>query len=289
MNFKKLVILCIWGFTITACNYQKGSPKNTETTQIPIQDTVVSKKEITQTNNSVEVELDTPSSDATPRVYLTIDDGPSSFSDEILDVANTKQAKMTVFLVGNTMWSKKYREYLNQYRNNSLIELANHSYSHAKGKYALYYKNPNGVLLDFYKNIVQMQLPNNLARLPGRCFWALGNKEHFNQESGKVAARLLRQKGFNLYGWDIEWFYHHKTGAPLGSAESVFANIQRSIKKNQTFTKGHCVVLLHERHFQSKYEIAKLISICQREGYILEHLRNYPIPKNENAIVNVKS
>lgn len=288
MNFKKLVILGIWGFTIVACEFQKNTNNNT-TTQIPIQDTVVSKKEINHSQNSVEVVLDTPSSDAAPKVYLTIDDGPSPFSDEILEVANEKKAKMTVFLVGNNMWSKQYREYLNQYRNNSLIELANHSYSHAKGKYSLYYKNPNAVLLDFYKNIVQMQLPNNLARLPGRSFWALGNKELINQESGKHAARLLRQKGFNLFGWDIEWFYHHKTGAPLGSAESIFAEIQRSIKKNQTFTRGHCVVLLHERHFQSKYEIAKLISICQREGYVLEHLRNYPIPKSESSVVTVKS
>lgn len=288
MYFKKLVILCIYCGVLGACNYQKATP-NISTTQATIQDTVIAKKETIETTNAIEVGLDTHKNDASPRVYITIDDGPSPFSDEIIEVVNEKKAKMTVFLVGNNMWSKKYRESLNQYRKNPLIELGNHSYSHAKGKYAHYYNNPNGVLLDFYKNIVQMQLPNNLARLPGRAFWTLGNKEHFNQESGKHAARLLRQKGFNLYGWDIEWFYHHKTGAPKHSAEAVFADIQRSLHKNQTFTKGHCVLLLHERHFQAKYEIAKLISLCQKEGYVLEHLINYPIPKVENKTVGMKS
>jgi peptidoglycan-N-acetylglucosamine deacetylase len=288
MNFKKLVTLSVWFSIFLACSNQP-SPSALHSAQNTIQDSVVSKKQAVVAEHRLEVELDTPKGDIAPRIYLTIDDGPSPYSADILEVANEKNVKLTVFLVGNNLWSKKYREFLNQYRNNPFIELANHSYSHAKGKYALYYKNPNGVLLDFYKNIVQMQLPNNLARLPGRSFWALGNKEQINQESGKHAARLLRLKGFNLFGWDVEWFYHHKTGAPLGSAESVFAEIQRSLKKNETFTKGHCVVLLHERHFQSKYEIAKLITLCQKEGYVLEHLKQYPIPKSDNNVLMVKS
>jgi peptidoglycan/xylan/chitin deacetylase (PgdA/CDA1 family) len=267
-------------FIISCGQKQQTTVANTSATNIEIP----KKEEVLPTDlpKAVEVSIDTPEEVSTPRIYLTIDDGPSPFSDEILEVANEKNCKMTVFLVGSNMWNKKYRESLNQYRNNSFIEIANHSYSHAKGKYAAYYKNPNGVLLDFYKNIVQMQLPNSLARLPGRSFWALGNKELMNQESGKHAARLLRQKGFQLFGWDVEWFYHPKTGAPKGTAESVFAEIQKSLKTKQTFTKGHCVVLLHERHFQSKYEIAKLITYCQKEGYILEHLKNYPQPKQEN-------
>lgn len=274
------------GLTIIFCCFAcNQNPK-------PIVDNFVTPKEASKVQAAIDsshiafpeaimVEQDTSPGDPTkPHVYLTIDDGPSSYSDEIMEVATEKNAKLTVFLVGQTLWSKKHKDFLTKYRNHNLIELGNHSYSHANNKYAYYYSNPNGVLLDFYKNVVQMQLPNSFARLPGRSFWALGDKESFNQKSGQSAALLLKSKGFQLFGWDVEWFYHHKTGAPKNSAEQVFAEIQRSLRQNETFAKGHCVVLLHERHFQQKYEMAKLITLCQKEGYILDHLKNYPIPKN---------
>lgn len=290
MNLKSLILAVTAIAFLQSCSQnnaansaalvQSNNVANTATTNANISDSMQKIADAPMGQpKTLEVALDTPLREGgAPRVYLTIDDGPSPFSDEIMEVANEKNTKLTVFLVGNNMWSKKYRQYLNEYRNNPLIELGNHSYSHANGRYSAYYKNPNGVLLDFYKNIVEMQLPNSLARLPGRSFWTLGTRESFNQESGKQAARLLKEKGFKLFGWDIEWFYHHKTGAPKGTAEEVFSDIKYSLTKGHTFAKGHCVVLLHERHFQQKYEIAKLITLCQKEGYILEHLKNYPIP-----------
>jgi peptidoglycan/xylan/chitin deacetylase (PgdA/CDA1 family) len=286
MKRSHFFFLFIFTLFISACG-TTPTTKETASTEVVKKDTLIATAPKELNPNAVTTALDTPGSSA-PHVYLTIDDGPSPFSNAIIDVAKEKNAKMTVFLVGNNMWSKKYRESLNQYRNNPLLELGNHSFSHANGKYSSYYKNPNGVLLDFYKNIVQMQLPNSLARLPGRSFWALGQKELINQESGKHAARLLQQKGFKLFGWDVEWFYHHKTGAPKGSAEQVFAEIQKSLKTKQTFLNGHCVVLLHERHFQQKYEIAKLITLCQKEGYILEHLKNFPTPPPATATTAAK-
>ncbi|MFZ4542773.1 MAG: polysaccharide deacetylase family protein [Saprospiraceae bacterium] len=231
-------------------------------------------------HHSTEVSYEPSVKDTTRYVYLTIDDGPSPFSRDILEISNTESTKMTVFLVGNNMWSKKYQQYLAEYRNSALIDLGNHSYSHAKGRYSHYYHDPNAVLLDFYKNIAEMQLPNSLARLPGRSFWSLGNKENINQESGRKAARLLKEKGFLLFGWDVEWFYDHNTGAPLGTAEKVFHEIQFSLRNNLTFEKSHCVVLLHERHFVQKREVSKLIELCKKAGFKFEHLKNYPVSKS---------
>ena len=228
------------------------------------------------TVKTVKVSLDSPANDNKKYIYFTIDDGPSKYSDEILEMAKEKNVKMTVFLIGMNMEWKAYDKQFNDYRKSPLIEMCNHSYSHANNHYNTFYRNPNGVLMDFYKNIVKLNLTNAIARFPGSPAWMLNGRQRNVQKTRKAAANLLKNKGFRIFGWDSEWEFSYRNGAPKGSAEQVMADIEMRLRTNDTFTKNHCVLLLHERMFQQKWEIARLITMLQQKGYIFEHLRNFP-------------
>ena len=225
---------------------------------------------------TVKVSLDSPSNDTKKYIYFTIDDGPSGYSDEILDLAKDRNVKMTVFLIGVNMEWKAFDKQFNDYRQSSLIEMCNHSYSHANNRYNSFYRNPNGVLMDFYKNIVKLNLTNSIARFPGSPAWMINGRQKNVQKTRRAAANLLKDKGFRIFGWDAEWEFSYRNGAPKGSAEQVMADIETRIRTNDTFTKNHCVLLLHERMFQQKWEIARLVTLLQQKGYVFEHLRNFP-------------
>jgi peptidoglycan/xylan/chitin deacetylase (PgdA/CDA1 family) len=228
------------------------------------------------TVKTVKVSLDSPSNDTKKYIYFTIDDGPSGYSDEILALAKDRNVKMTVFLIGVNMEWKAFDKQFNDYRQSPLIEMCNHSYSHAHNHYNAFYRNPNGVLMDFYKNIVKLNLTNAIARFPGSPAWMVNGRQKNVQQTRKAAANLLKNKGFRIFGWDAEWEFSYRNGAPKGSAEQVMEDIETRIRTNDTFTKNHCVLLLHERMFQQKWEIARLVTMLQQKGYVFEHLRNFP-------------
>jgi peptidoglycan-N-acetylglucosamine deacetylase len=223
----------------------------------------------------IKVSLDSPKKD-TKYIYFTIDDGPSKYSDDILEIAKEKNVKMTVFLIGMNMEWKAYDKQFEDYRNSPLIEMCNHSFTHANNRYNAFYRNPNGVLMDFYKNIVKLNLTNSIARFPGSPAWMVNGRQKNVQVSRKMAANLLKDKGFRIFGWDTEWEFSYRNGAPKGKAEDVMSDIETRIKTNDTFTKNHCVLLLHEKMFQNKWEISRLITMLQQKGYVFEHLRNFP-------------
>ena len=298
MNWKNTLFLgalALLGVACTENPSQKTQTKKDETTSIPSKtdernlfseqaaaaiakgDTNVSPFLVqNDTVKTVKVSLDSPANDNKKYIYFTIDDGPSNYSDDILEMAKEKNVKMTVFLIGMNMEWKTYDKHFNNYRQSPLIEMCNHSYSHANNRYNTFYRNPNGVLMDFYKNIVKLNLTNAIARFPGSPAWMLNGRQRNVQTSRKAAANLLKDKGFRIFGWDSEWEFSYRNGAPKGSAEQVMADIETRLRTNDTFTKNHCVLLLHERMFQQKWEIARLVTMLQQKGYIFEHLRNFP-------------
>lgn len=216
-------------------------------------------------------------------LYFTIDDGPSKFSDDILETAQTMQIPLTVFLVGGNLWGREYPIFIENYRREPLIELANHSFCHAKNDYDNWYLNPTAVAVDFQKNQALFEFENRFARLPGRSIWEVGKRNRNIFPNGGSSAALLRKMGWTVFGWDVEWKFFHKTGAPKGTAESVVAAIEKRVADGLLFTENHVVLLLHERHFQQKTEVEKLIRLLKNDGWIFRHLKNYPLKSAVDA------
>ncbi len=211
-------------------------------------------------------------------IYLTFDDGPLLGSDRIEDAIEFERVPITVLLVGEH--GLRSPEWVELYKNNSYIEVGNHSFSHAHGHYQRYYDDPEGVLKDFNRTHDSLALAEKLARLPGRNIWRIKDRKKDDLASGAEAADLLAQNGYSLYGWDLEWAHDPHTSEPIGSAEEVFERIEHMLENDHTFTESHVVLLCHDEMFQKEYEeteLKRLIELLKaKDNYILSRLIHYP-------------
>lgn len=214
-------------------------------------------------------------------IYLAFDDGPLNGSENIDSVILAERLKISVFLVGeHAEQSKRLGTYYKMYEQNPFVEAYNHSFTHANDKYKLFYSNPQNVLSDIKKNESLLGLRYQIVRLPGRNMWRIGDRKKDDGSSGASSADLLAQKGYKLYGWDIEWQHNAKTGTPIQSVDEMLKEIEGRLESGNTFTKDHIVVLIHDEMFQKKWEESALKQLIdklrQHSNYVFEQIRFYP-------------
>lgn len=222
-----------------------------------------------------------PASSSTRYIYLTFDDGPLNGSENIDSVILAERLKISVFLIGeNTEKSKQLGNYFKLYEQNPFVETYNHSFTHANGKYELFYSSPQNVLSDIQKNEQLLNLRYKIVRLPGRNMWRVGGRKKDDEVSGSAAADLLAKNGYKLYGWDIEWQHNAKTGTPIQPVDEMEREIGARLESGNTFTKDHIVILIHDEMFQKKWEESELKQLIDKlrkhENYVFEHIRFYP-------------
>ena len=223
-----------------------------------------------------------PLRDTTTRyIYLTFDDGPLDGSEDIDDAVTKENIKINVFIVGQHAQStKKMRRYYQLYLNNPLIEVGNHSFSHAHNQYEKFYENPQNVLQDFLKCQDQLKIPNKYARQPGRNQWRLKDTSINDVRSGSQSADLLYKNGFKVFGWDIEWQHDSKTGTPVQTVDDMIEIIEKRLNEKKTVRPGHLVLLSHDEMFRNGWEeseLKRLVEKLKAKGnYRLEHLSKYP-------------
>ena len=219
--------------------------------------------------------------DTVKTVYLTFDDGPLNGTQDILDALDKEHIPASMFMVGeHTETSATMKNYFNLAFKDDLLEVGNHSFSHANNHYELYYSNPQKVLEDFNKNQTLLKFKDKDARMPGRNTWRIGNrKKDYPASNGKEAADLLHKNGYNLFGWDLEW-QHQPNGKPIQTVLQMFEEIAKSISNPQRcFTPYHFVLLSHDEMFRMPWEeseLKQLIDLLKSKGYKFDHPDNYP-------------
>jgi Polysaccharide deacetylase len=101
---------------------------------------------------SPKLDVHLPLDSVKKHIYFTVDDGPSAYSRQILEMAEVEQAPMTVFLVGSNCMTNERAAMVDAYHKCRLVEVGNHSFCHANNDYDNWYFSPNNVLADFQKN-----------------------------------------------------------------------------------------------------------------------------------------
>ena len=157
--------------------------------------------------------------------------------------------------------------------------MGNHSFSHAHDDYRAYYNNSDAVLQDFLKNEKTLNLPNKLARLPGRNMWRLKDRHVDDVKSGSLAADTLFTNGFKVFGWDLEWCHDPKSGVPIQTVEDMINLIEKYFAEKRTVTENHLVILCHDEMFRKSWEeseLKQLIDKLRIKGFNFGHLSEYP-------------
>jgi len=217
-------------------------------------------------------------------IYLSFDDGPILGTSNCIRICSNHKVAATFFEVGfHQSRSKEGQKLYQEIRqNDSLFALCNHSYSHAYGKYLPFYHHPKEAFADFMQAKELLLPKNNILRLPGNNAW---NTLEVRRASGLVRPLVheLDSANFNIIGWDMEWRFNKK-GKPIKSPEVIAALADSILRLNQTVTKNHLVILMHDHMFREPADSIKLDKFIallkQNPHYRFEKLTHYPGLKN---------
>lgn len=168
--------------------------------------------------------------EAAHKVYLTFDDGPSKYTEDILDILDAYDVKATFFVLGKE----------SDYSIRMLQEIAKrghtigmHSYSH---KYAEVYGSVEDFSADFYQ-IYSYILDNTgiqsvYYRFPG------GSSNTISDIDMQVFADFLAEKGVEFYDWNVS---SGDGGRVLLDVDTLVRNSTESISKH-----GTSIILMHD-------------------------------------------
>ena len=190
------------------------------------------------------------------KVYLTFDDGPSIYTNELLDILKKNNVKATFFVVhydNKDLWPA-YQRIVDEGHT-----LAMHSYTHIyKQIYASEeaFKNDVDSIHDFLYDLTGYDC--KYYRFPG------GSSNNVSNVDMQLCMKYLNEKGITYFDWnslsgDAEGGYH--------TVDSLNEKVLKYVRENE----GDSIVLMHDlsdRHLTVE-GLQTLIDTLKEEGYEL--------------------
>jgi hypothetical protein len=264
-NFHKILVIGTGGAMIFSPNTANRTEKATEPSQL------------VATNASAAKASARHHNDVPYCIYLSFDDGPSEGSQSVNAFSLRDSLSINVFLIGrNACLTEKSRAMVLEYAANPMVEIGNHSFTHANKKYETFFRDPEAVLADFNRSRDSLHLTNGLTRLPGRNFFRLGTFSRNDHNNGKKSADTLAANGYRVYGWDLEWRRKGGHGISAHTGEGMLQLVNEMLEKKRTFVPGCLVLLLHDQDYRDGHfrdEVEKFIRLAKADGrYRFGHL-----------------
>ena len=167
--------------------------------------------------------------EGTRYVYLTFDDGPSTYTDEILDILEQHNVKATFFVCGkpNAKYTDLYKRIVNDGHT-----LGMHSYSH---KYSELYASLDSFKEDTDKLRIFLYETTGVwasfYRFPG------GSSNTVSKVDMHELTDYLESSDVTFFDWNVS-AGDDKAGA---NKDTIYANIVNNVPRFK-----HCVVLMHD-------------------------------------------
>lgn len=274
---------------LTSCSNNNLANKPAAEQQITAKSNTVSQqKKVINSTDSVTLFMHKPVQYDTSKkyIYLTFDDGPQNGTLACADVCKKLNMKATFFMVGQHASSPHLKQIVKNIKcSYPLLLLANHSTTHANGRYKYFYNHEYMALNDFLKAQETLSVPYKIIRLPGNTSWVRENQLRANK-STKPVCKLLDSVGYNILGWDVEWNFNHKTANPVQTPEKLLSQVNAALATNDLNEKNHLVILTHDRMFRNPAytdSLAKFITLLQQnKNFVFETMDNYPKLKKLN-------
>lgn len=213
-------------------------------------------------------------------IYLTFDDGPNQGTENLLKILDKRNVCATAFLVGKHAYgSTRQKKDFELLKQNPLIELANHSFTHAHNKYTDFYRSAESVVHDFDIAKDSLKLHDKIARTPGRNIWRLNNINVTDIKSSTAAADGLKKAGYKVIGWDLEWRPSQKMTLK-GSHEAMLKKVDSIFLNDLEKTSRHLVFLTHDQYLRDTDSINELdlfIEKLQKSNrFVFRKISQYP-------------
>ena len=232
-------------------------------------------------------EMEIPPKPPKPKkyLYLTFDDGPNKGTKNVIKTIKNEQINATMFLVGAHIFGSREQLYdFDELVNDTIFEIANHSYSHANNHFSKYYTDSIGVLNDFNRMNDSLKRKLMIGRTPGRNIWRTSTLKITDIKSSTKSADYLYKNDYKLIGWDWEWKSDEKNKLKQ-SGNQLFNEIDSLFLNNKTRTKDHLVLLTHDQYFNDSLSTKELETFVQllktRDDIVIRKIKEYPDIKPE--------
>lgn len=193
-------------------------------------------------NQAVQTQMTT----AKKVVYLTFDDGPSKYTNQIVDILNEKGIHATFFMIGNQLsGNEKTVKHAAQAGN----YIGMHSMTHDKN--TLYKSGSSAKFLKEYKREQEM-----LEKITGTTPWLIRAPYGSHPYIGKSFRDDIAAARFKMWDWTVDskdWSYS-------GKPERIIQEVKRQVHRDTE------VILMHEKA-QTVRALPEIISVLQKKGY----------------------
>ncbi|MDO4198249.1 MAG: polysaccharide deacetylase family protein [Erysipelotrichaceae bacterium] len=184
-------------------------------------------------------------------IYLTFDDGPCSYTRELLDVLKKYDVKATFFVVGNGN-----PEILKRIVDEG-HSIGIHSYTH---NYSEIYSSVDAYFEDLEKEAAVIEnatgVRTNLLRFPGGSSNMVSAKYCTGIMSTLV--EMVSDRGYYYFDWNVL----SGDAGETTDTDVVYSNIIRGIENRET-----SVVLQHDIKYFSVSAVEDVITYCLSKGY----------------------
>ncbi len=207
-----------------------------------------SRENITPSAEGLTYASDTES-DGIHRVYLTFDDGPSIYTDDILDILAEYNVKATFFVIGREN-TASYARYLRIVEEGHTLGM--HSYSHV---YNDIYASPEAFAEDVQR--IRSLLEDVTGQTPVFYRFPGGSSNDVSRTDVRELAQYLESQGIIYYDWNVSSGDAGKV--PLTS-DQIVRNALNGIQ-----TRDTTVILFHDTAAKKStvYALPQIIEALQ--------------------------
>ncbi len=191
-------------------------------------------------------------------IYLTFDDGPGQYTEELLNVLKTYDVKATFFV---TNQFPKFQYLIKQeYENGHTVGI--HTYSH---KWNIY-SSVEAYLNDFnsIEQIVYEQTGQHpkLFRFPG----GSSNTVSKNYSKGIMTnlSKIMTEKGYIYFDWTFD---SGDTSKKNNSKEAILKNVKTYLNNPKDY-----IILMHDIKKNTLEALPEIITYAKEKGYIFKAL-----------------
>ncbi len=243
--------------------------KITETQKVAFEETKSVQTEDTVKENFVfKVSPDSEEYAGYQRIYLTFDDGPSRYTDELLDLLDEYNVKATFFVLAQDGYDEEYQRIVNDGHT-----LALHSYKHV---YSDVYSDLSGFendvnqVYDFIKEKTGTE--PRFYRFPG------GSSNTIYNGDKNELFDFLNEKNLVYYDWNVT--SNDATYGGLAKGQ-IANNVLKGIEG-----KDEAVVLMHDAN--DKHSTIEALEIIFQSLQTRDDVVFLPITENTEPVQHVK-
>lgn len=185
-------------------------------------------------------------------IYLTFDDGPSTYTNKLLDILKKYNVKATFFVTGNGSDAAIKREYDEGHT------VGLHTNSH---NYGYVYKNPDNFFQDLYAVQARVERITGhksfIMRFPGGSSNTVSRSADGGTKIMSYLTKEVEKRGFTYFDWNVS----SGDAGSTTSSDGVYRNVVNGLKYNSN------VVLQHDIKGFSVNAVERIIQYGLNNGY----------------------